>query len=519
MSTDEFWFIYDDDLSSTEKKVLKAFLRGLSPLEIRGDKTVWLPRRIGTMPIEELSREVEDIKNEQTQLEHQKENLENRIRNGETSLDENLKQVKKQLKRVNIDYSKWNKYLTRRTKKYESPDLLSHHKLEIITKFGARDMDEVIRHCAYHIPNDISPEALRNAGLVGLLDVPHGFLTPDDPLYQYRRDPDKAEEMNKTLEDECIDIIKLAGTQPVLLRLKSPILMGKTSLMKRLLKDKVAVEIDLDNRTAIFEQNIFYQWLCENIIQQLTLVELEKELKSQWNSLSDSLQFEPFFKNLIIPKIEKKFTEPIFIAIDNLHKIFYYKDYQGFIETLRKWYDSETIKNTWLKKIVFIITYSTHDFPTHGIKGSPFWNLGEGKELKDFSEKEIINLSLKHDLETRWEQKQVQQLMKKIGGHPYLVRLTLYHIVVNKKTLTEILDNATNENSIYLQHLEKLSEYLEENQNLKEDLKKVVNSYEPVIISPISRFNLYSAGLVNKYGLDKAESRNVLYREYFKAVL
>ncbi|NES05895.1 MAG: hypothetical protein F6K22_25670 [Okeania sp. SIO2F4] len=99
-----------------------------------------------------------------------------------------------------------------------------------------------------------------------------------------------------------------------------------------------------------------------------------------------------------------------------------------------------------------------------------------------------------------------------------MVRLALYHVAVEGKTLDNVLAKATTNEGIYKDHLMQLYNIVND-ANLTDELRRIVNSQDYVRLgSPISNFHLYSAGLVIQDN-NKVKPRCRLYRDYFADVL
>ena len=107
--------------------------------------------------------------------------------------------------------------------------------------------------------------------------------------------------------------------------------------------------------------------------------------------------------------------------------------------------------------------------------------------------------------------------MTLVGGHPFLVRLTLYHIANRNVTLTEILQNPTSSSSIYADHLRRQSLILTQQPELANAMKDIVinNSAK---LATVTKFKLHSIGLVKLQG-DRVFPRCHLYRQYLQIYL
>ena len=101
-----------------------------------------------------------------------------------------------------------------------------------------------------------------------------------------------------------------------------------------------------------------------------------------------------------------------------------------------------------------------------------------------------------------------------IDGHPYLLRVALYHLAKGQLTLDNFLKNAPTDQGLYRDHLYKYLSILEDNEGLKITMKKVVESDTPVQLDAKIGFKLRSLGLV-----EAKENKVIplcnLYRRYF----
>jgi hypothetical protein len=134
-------------------------------------------------------------------------------------------------------------------------------------------------------------------------------------------------------------------------------------------------------------------------------------------------------------------------------------------------------------------------------------------ELPEFSSEQVQDLTKRHGL--NWNTSQVQQLRSIVGGHPYLVRVALYHIATGQLTLSQLLETAPTEAGIYGDHLRRHAWHLQQHPELAAAFTKVVTSGEPVELQSIQAFKLHSMGLVQLQG-NYVTPRFDLYRQYFR---
>ncbi|MEM1427175.1 MAG: AAA-like domain-containing protein, partial [Cyanobacteria bacterium P01_H01_bin.130] len=106
------------------------------------------------------------------------------------------------------------------------------------------------------------------------------------------------------------------------------------------------------------------------------------------------------------------------------------------------------------------------------------------------------------------------RLMKMVDGHPYLVRVALYHIATCSITLEELLQTAPTEAGLYGDHLYRHLLLLEENPRLKKAMLDLVGSDRPLRLEPVVSFKLKSMGLAKSVGNELMPLCD-LYRLYF----
>ena len=77
-------------------------------------------------------------------------------------------------------------------------------------------------------------------------------------------------------------------------------------------------------------------------------------------------------------------------------------------------------------------------------------------DLPEFNSQQVKDLASRHNL--RWSESEVERLMAIVGGHPYLVRVALYHISKQDLTLEDLPVNIMSETGIYSDHLRRHSD-------------------------------------------------------------
>ncbi|MFH7030971.1 MAG: AAA-like domain-containing protein [Heteroscytonema crispum UTEX LB 1556] len=355
-------------------------------------------------------------------------------------------------------------------------------------------------------------EALRRAWdkqrgtLTNIANVPfpEGSVAANSPFYVERFG----------VEPLCSETVVKPGS---LIRIKAPELMGKTSLINRILNDAVqqnyqTVYLDLKSvdRGILTNLDKFLRWLCCMVGRQL---KLKNRLNDYWDTeiLGSNDNCTVYFEEYLLTEINC----PIVLALDAVDRIFSYTEVvEDFFGLLRSWHEKGKIYVIW-KQLRLVIAHSTEIYIPLDINQSPF-NAGIPVELREFDAKQIKDLAYLYSL--NWRDTQVNELMKMVGGHPYLVRLAMYYVSSGKIILEQLLQKAPTEAGIYSNHLRRYLEILQHVPDLALALKEVVTSPQPVELDSMHIYKLHSMGLVQRQD-NHVIPRCNLYREYFQRVL
>ncbi|MBV6625271.1 MAG: AAA-like domain-containing protein [Rivularia sp. (in: Bacteria)] len=336
------------------------------------------------------------------------------------------------------------------------------------------------------------------------IPFPESFVPPDSDFYIERNN----------LENICFETIIKPGS---LIRIKAPKLMGKTSLTNRIIanaknRSYQTVYLDLSSveRKILTDLDKFLRWLCCMIGRQL---KLENQLNDYWDSeiLGSNDNCTVYFEEYLLTEIDF----PIVLALDNVDKIFAYTEViEDFFGMLRSWHEKAKISEIW-QQLRLVLAHSTEVYVPLDINQSPF-NAGVPIELIEFNQQQVEKLAAIHGL--NWNEVQIQQLMKLVGGHPFLLRLAMYQVATKKTNLEKLLQEASTEAGIYSNHLRGYLEVLQDSSELADAFRLVVNSSSPVELNSILIYKLHSMGLVEKLDNCVKPSCN-LYRDYFQRVL
>jgi transcriptional regulator with XRE-family HTH domain len=336
------------------------------------------------------------------------------------------------------------------------------------------------------------------------LPFPEGSVALDSPFYVER----------PGIESLCYETIVKPGS---LIRIKAPKMMGKTSLMTKILvhaanQNYQTVYLDLSSveRGILTNLDKFLRWLCLRVGRQLRL---ENQLNDYWDTeiLGSNDNCTVYFEEYLLAEIDC----PVVLGLDELDRIFPYTEViEDFLGMLRSWHEKGKISHIW-KQLRLVMAHSTEVYIPLDLNQSPF-NAGVPVELLEFDKKQIQDLVRLHDL--NWNDTQIEELMRMVGGHPYLVRLAMYYVSSLNVTLEQLLQEAATEAGIYSNHLRRHLETLQKSPELALALKKVVTSPQPIELDSMQIYKLHSMGLVQRQN-NYVTPRCNLYREYFRRVL
>ena len=383
----------------------------------------------------------------------------------------------------------------------EDTDVLVKDFLALI---GAGDIPEPSEE---NIQAEITPPTHRRPPLpVADLELPSGTMPLDSKFY-IRREP---------WDTRCLQEIEHRGG---LVRVKAPRQMGKTSLLARI-RDRAnelgyqTVTIDFleTDESTFTDSSLFLKRLCALVSRKLGFS--PRKVTEFW----DEELFGPkenctdFFEEHILSKIDTS----LFLGLDELDRLFPYEAVsKEFLTLLRSWNEKAKVDKTWAK-FKLAIAHSTESYVVLDINSSPF-NVGLAVELPEFTSAQVMDLVGKHGL--NWSEADVTALMAVGGGHPYLIRLALYHVAQQDLTLAQLLQAAPTDAGIYGEHLRRHLWNLQQYPELAQAFDKVIMSENPVALKSILAFKLNGMGLVNLQGNDVVLRHERLYRPYFHSRL
>ena len=298
-----------------------------------------------------------------------------------------------------------------------------------------------------------------------------------------------------------------------LIRLRAPKEMGKTSLLLRVLEyanrknfHTVNVNFKQIDREILSHLHRLLRWLCIAVSEQLNL---PARLDDYWDEdIGSKVSCSLYFRQYLFTQIDK----PLLLTLDDVDQLFEFESVaKDFFPLLRSWYEEGKKLREWYKLRLFV-AHSTDNYVPLNINQSPF-NVGLLIKLSDFNAEQVEQLAQRHGLQWQGDG-QTQQLMNVIGGHPYFVRLALYHLRHEGIELEPLLATATKPNGIFHHHLRHHLQVLKQKPVLANALKKIVTSSEGISLDSDIAYQLERMGLI-KFEEDSWKPLCNLYRAYF----
>ena len=331
-----------------------------------------------------------------------------------------------------------------------------------------------------------------------ILDEPEGQMPIDSGLYVER----------PPIEARCYETIVKPGA---LIRIKAPRQMGKSSLMLRILNYAVeqgyrAASLNLQSAggQVLSSLDQFLYWLCSRLTRKLNLTDRVAEY---WQgALGSNDKCTDYFELYLLPEL----GHPLALGLDEVDEVFKHPTIASdFFGLLRAWHEESKTNPVW-QNLRLVITHSKEVYIPLNINQSPF-NVGVPIELPPLNRVQVEDLIDRHGL--RWSAAEVDALIAMVGGHPYLVRVALYHVARGEIALERLLKVAPTEEWAYGEHLRRHLLNLED-PKLVAAIKQVVSARVPVRLKTGEAFKLFSMGLVRYQGNDVIPLCN-LYRQYF----
>ena len=357
---------------------------------------------------------------------------------------------------------------------------------------------ELIEIFSIHQADRVALEVRQQCKALSVIEYPTGAVPLESLFYIDRVDA------------QCLQMIESPGT---LIRIKAPRLTGKTSLVLRILdranvRDYRPIYLDLRavDTESIGDLSKFLKWFCVQVGKQLNL---ESRVDEYWDITGAISSCTEYFEEYLLVQDHR----PIVLGLDEVDRVFGQPQIaEDFLGMLRSWHDKCQPESVW-HKLRLVIAHSTEVYIPLNINKSPF-NVGIPISLPEFTALQVEQLATLHQLVEA--PTLTTQLMNLVGGHPYLIRLALYHLSQGKITLSQLLTEAPTEGGIYRDRLRDNWDMLFQSPALLAAFRQTIESPQPIQLSRKHgyAYQLQSMGLVHLHG-DLVTPSCHLYRQYF----
>lgn len=340
------------------------------------------------------------------------------------------------------------------------------------------------------------PRPLPSAQPVSL-EMPEGTMDCESKFY-----------VERSSDPLALEAIKRQG---VTITIKGPRQMGKSSLLIRTIETAVTaskrvafLDFQLFDKATLNNADSFFQQFCSWLTLEL---EMADKVDEYWQMpLGNSQRCTRYVGRYLL----KDFGKPLVLAMDEVESVFDSEFRSDFFGMLRSWHNSRATTPIW-KKLDLALVTSTEPYQLiDNLNQSPF-NVGVVIDLEDFTAEQVANLNHLHG--SPFNLNEERQLIRLLGGHPYLVRLALYSVASGRLSSSELFANATADNGPFGNHLRNHLFRLHNKTELVQGMLQVIhqnNCKDERVF-----FRLRGAGLVHREKL-VVMPRCQLYAEYFR---
>lgn len=354
-------------------------------------------------------------------------------------------------------------------------------------------------------PIDVVSELVQETALIPppqaaaqplVLEMPEGTMDRESGLY-ITREADRV----------AMEAIKRQG---VTITIKGPRQIGKSSILIRTItaaanagKQIAFLDFQLFEKTALTNADKFFRQFCSWLSDEL---EIEDKTEEYWNKpLGNPQRCTSYVGRYLLKEIK----QPLVLAMDEVETVFDTDFRSDFFAMLRSWHNDRAIKPNW-KRLDLLLVTSTEPYQLiSNLNQSPF-NVGEIIQLNDFTLEQLNTLNGYHS--SPLSDEEVERMIQLLGGHPYLTRRALYWIATQRMTVSELFENAIEDQGPFGDHLRYHLFRLRGNDELIRGFNQVVQGKS--CPDELLFFRLRGAGLVRREE-GKVLPRCQLYAEYF----
>jgi len=248
--------------------------------------------------------------------------------------------------------------------------------------------------------------------------------------------------------------------------------------------------------------------LAESMANDL---DLDVNPAANWNpSSGPNINFQRFLRRQVLDTS----TRHLVWGLDEVDRLFTCPFGTEVFGLFRSWHNARCLDPTgpW-SRLTLAIAYATeaHLFITD-INQSPF-NVGTRLSLEDFTLEQVAELNQRHGSPLASED-ELRRFTAVVGGHPYLVRRSLYEMTTRHLALDELEAAPGRDDGPFADHLRRILVLLGNDPPLAAILRGVIDGRPCPTAEGFYR--LRSAGLVLGSSAAQARPRCQLYAGYLQ---
>ncbi len=303
---------------------------------------------------------------------------------------------------------------------------------------------------------------------------------------------------------------KLVAATGETVLVKAPRQFGKTSLLARVVRKardsgQLACLVDLQRIPEAHWQSLdrFAMFLAQRIARDLkTTISPAEE---RWHPDLGAENLTDFLQDAVLGHSE----QPIVVCLDEVDAVFEKPWRRGFFATVRGWHNLRALDDRWNNLNLFLAHATDATLWLDDPNQSPF-NVGEKLELPEFTPANVQPLSSLHNL--RLSDAECLDIIDLTGGHPFLVRQTLYCTCRDPYSLVK--RNASRDDGPFGDHLRGRLWAVRKNAALIDALRIVLQRGACPDEESFQR--LRGAALIRGTNRTEVSLRCRLYRDYFR---
>jgi AAA-like domain/TIR domain len=373
---------------------------------------------------------------------------------------------------------------------------------QLLTAVSGQATLPVFGSPAFTLAENATPPPSADPRFMELLRIPGGGLRRDSPFYIER-------------DGDAVLQTELAKSEGVTVTIRAPRQSGKTSLLVRAMahaqqRTQRLIFIDLQavERRFLEDYELFTRHLASRAA--LTLRIDPAIIDRLWQSsyaASDKLTI--FFSDHVLAD-----ETPAVLALDEADRLQDAPFRDDFFGLLRAWTNDRAINpfgSPFDRLNILQVIATEPSMLIQDVNRSPF-NVGTKIVLNDLTVPQVADLAQRYRAPIDATQR--DELMRLLGGHPYLTSRALYALIADHITWSDLLRSAPTSGGLFGDHLRAQLTLLGTRPELRDAVGQVLARGR--CPDEATFYRLVQAGLVRGADAGACRMRNELYAHYFR---